>query len=66
MPTYTYKCLLCEKEKEEYHSITEYDSRKNPWCCNQTMKTILSFINNKAPAVIFRGSGWPSKDFKRK
>jgi len=63
MPTYTYICHICHKAYEEIQPITQYTGI-GPLCCNQNMARTFEF--NEIPTVMFKGHGWPSKEFKYK
>lgn len=61
MPQYIFKCKKCDGLFEEQHPMSEAPSQgKCPACDN-----ICERYYGDAPAVIFKGHGWPSKNIKR-
>ena len=60
MPTYDYRCEACEKISEIFHGINDGAKRKCPKCGKLKLKRLIS----GGSGVIFKGGGWPSKEFK--
>lgn len=58
MPTYQLRCVECLHEFEDVHKISE----PHPPCPKCEAETQVHMI--KPPTVIFKGSGWASKDIK--
>ena len=61
MPTYDYKCTVCDNVQEEFHSISSEPEIKCNECnslCKKAMPTEMNFI--------LKGSGWASKEMKFK
>ncbi len=60
MPTYDYKCEVCEHAFEEYQSITAKPLRKCPSCGQNRLKRIVGC----GAGVIFKGSGFYQTDYR--
>jgi len=61
MPTYDYRCVNCELEKEIIHSIKE-DPEMICQTCGHVMKKMIS----KGVQIVFRGAGWTGKNLREK
>jgi putative FmdB family regulatory protein len=61
MPTYTYKCVQCDHEQEEFHSHKEQPEIKCEVCQGRCEK---QFTPNGS--FILKGGGFPSHEFKLK
>lgn len=61
MPTYEYKCPMCQKVHTEIRSMTE--PRKETQCSNCKVDYITVFGK---PAVTFNGTGFYTTDKKRR
>ena len=58
MPTYSYKCTKCNKVFDAFHSMSCSDAQHCPEC-NSVGNKLMS-----AGAVIFKGSGFYSTDYR--
>lgn len=60
MPRYDYKCIVCGKEFEVTQSFSDPSVE---YCvdCGGGIKKLYS-----SPALVFKGSGWHSKDYGKK
>jgi len=62
MPTYDYKCKLCNKEHEIFHSISAKPEKKCPSCGKAGLERMVSL----GAGIIFKGGGFYETDYKRK
>jgi predicted nucleic acid-binding Zn ribbon protein len=67
MPTYTYKCIECQKKVDSFKSMKESTLDHIQQCVNEqdkecTFKKTLS----TTPHVFFKGSGFYETDYKEK
>ena len=55
-----FKCSKCGKE------LAQHDKCAVIWCCDGWMEVIDKNYKKQvsSPDIIFKGSGWPSKDLK--
>ncbi len=60
MPTYDYRCKLCEHEWEVFHSITAPPVKKCPSCGKAGAKRVIG----AGAAILFRGSGFYQTDYR--
>ena len=60
MPTYDYKCLICNSKREVFHALKE---QPDVLCtCGKSMtKSISKNVN-----FVFKGVGWSGKNIKEK
>ncbi len=61
MPTYDYKCEKCSHVFEVFQSITDTPLKKCPACGKNALKRLIG----SGAAVIFKGSGFYSTDYKK-
>jgi putative FmdB family regulatory protein len=61
MPTYDYKCQACGHRFEALQRITEEPLTKCPKCQKNKLKRLIG----AGLAVIFKGSGFYTTDYKR-
>ncbi len=61
MPTYEYKCLICDKKYEYFHKMTEDPVYKCP-DCGMEMKRMIG----SGAGPIFKGTGFYQTDYKNK
>ncbi len=61
MPTYEYKCDACGYQFEKFQSITDGRLRKCPKCGKKKLRRLIG----AGSAVIFRGSGFYTTDYRR-
>lgn len=61
MPTYDYKCLICDKRYEHFHKMTENPIYNCPECGSELKKMIGSGSD-----PIFKGTGFYQTDYKNK
>ncbi len=59
MPTYTYRCSVCDHTFELFHRITEHSPRPCPVCGNEAYRQI-----GNGAGLIFKGSGFYATDYK--
>ena len=60
MATYTYRCTVCNEEKDVTHGMTE-DPEVTCDACGAKMKKTIS----GGLTTIFKGSGWAYKDLRK-
>jgi putative FmdB family regulatory protein len=60
MPTYDYRCKLCDHEWEVFHSITAAPVKKCPACGKAGAKRVIG----AGAAILFRGSGFYQTDYR--
>lgn len=60
MPTYDYRCKLCEHEWEVFHSITAAPVKKCPSCGRAGAKRVIG----AGAAILFRGTGFYQTDYR--
>jgi putative FmdB family regulatory protein len=60
MPTYDYKCAVCEHQWEEFQSITAKPTRKCPECGKLKAKRLIG----PGAGIIFKGSGFYQTDYR--
>jgi putative FmdB family regulatory protein len=58
MPTYVYRCRDCQKSVEVIQRFTDDPLTICPHCGGVLQRVLF------APAIIFKGSGWYSTDYK--
>jgi putative FmdB family regulatory protein len=61
MPTYDYKCIICDKTYEYFHKMTESPVYTCP-VCGDTLKKMIG----SGSSPIFKGSGFYQTDYKNK
>lgn len=61
MPKYDYKCSKCGTINEVNQSIHDPPFTKCPNCGNPTYYRLI-----RAPNIIFKGTGFPGNDLKKK
>lgn len=61
MPTYEYYCPSCGLETEVVHTMAEVDTIKVVCTCSTRMRRKIT----GGAGVIFKGDGWPSKEFRQ-
>ncbi|MBZ0263673.1 zinc ribbon domain-containing protein [bacterium] len=61
MPTYTYKCSVCEHTFDVFHGIKEGNTRTCPECQGEASRIISGGVG-----LIFKGSGFYITDYKGK
>jgi len=59
MPTYEYRCSVCEEIFEVFQRITDIPLRECPVCGGELKKIISG-----GAGVIFKGSGFYTTDYK--
>ena len=62
MPTYDYKCITCQHEQEERHSMSADPLIQCTKCLNSPMRR----VPNAGLGVQFRGTGFYETDYKGK
>ena len=62
MPVYRYRCNQCGTDFDKAQPITSPSMATCPTCGHVTHHRLIQKIGG----VIFKGSGWPSKDISRK
>ena len=60
MPTYDYRCTVCEHRWEEFASITAKPTKKCPGCGKPKAERLIS----GGAGLIFRGSGFYLTDYR--
>lgn len=60
MPTYEYRCKVCDHEWEEFQSIKAKPTRKCPGCGKLKAERIIS----AGGGIIFKGSGFYQTDYR--
>lgn len=61
MPTYEYKCLICNTKHEHFHKMTEDPVYNCPDCGAELKRMIGS-----GAGPIFKGTGFYQTDYKNK
>lgn len=62
MPTYDYKCLVCEKEFESVQSIKDDPHSTCPECKVECYNRLIS----GGAAFVLKGGGWASDNYASK
>lgn len=60
MPTYDYKCRVCDKTIELKVSVEDRDNATCPYCSNELIRQL------SIPGIQFKGSGFYSTDNRKK
>jgi putative FmdB family regulatory protein len=59
MPTYEYLCTMCADQFEVVQKFSDLPLR----ICNQCGARLQKLY--RSPGIVFKGSGWHSKDYGR-
>jgi len=62
MPTYEYRCRKCEHEFEVFQAMTAGVLKKCPQCGKLSLKRLIG----PGAAVLFKGSGFYTTDYRSK
>jgi len=54
MPIYTYKCPICENQKDDYNTVS--NRHRGPKCCRNRMELAIVPVNL---APVLGGGDWP-------
>jgi putative FmdB family regulatory protein len=60
MPTYDYKCDACQHQFELYQPITAGPKRKCPQCGRSKLRRLIG----PGAAIVFKGSGFYTTDYR--
>ena len=60
MPTYEYRCKLCEHEFELFQSMSDKPKRTCPECGKRGAERLIS----SGAGVLFKGSGFYETDYR--
>lgn len=66
MPTYTYKCMDCQKKVDSFRSMKDSTLDHIQPCVDQQDKecTFKKTLSTGIPHVFFKGSGFYETDYK--
>tara|TARA_B100000941_G_C28117697_1_gene356486 strand:+ start:96 stop:293 length:198 start_codon:yes stop_codon:yes gene_type:complete len=62
VPTYQYRCEVCEDEFEHFQSMSSDKLEQCKKCGQKTLRRLLG----AGSAIIFKGSGFYQTDYKNK
>ncbi|MEM9702943.1 MAG: zinc ribbon domain-containing protein [Planctomycetota bacterium] len=60
MPTYDYKCRVCDHRWEEFQSITAEPTKKCPSCGKKKAERVIG----AGAGILFKGSGFYQTDYR--
>ena len=61
-PTYAYECDECSRGYDVFQKITSKQIRKCKLCGANKLRRVIT----GGAGILFKGSGWPGQDIKRK